>query len=156
MHFHEVLYEAPGTYGFFRPADEKEILCNGGYNKEHADYIQDDPTAFGLTPDEVQAAINGQSPSDPHATPKMQEMARLLALVMRKGWVRVNYYRGAWNFQGDNLQTVRQALAYYYADDGMQEAVIEWGSDAVHPDGSASLYPEDEIRYFVKSGKFKS
>jgi hypothetical protein len=155
MRYHELLLEAPGTYGFFRPSDEKEVLCNGLYNKDHADYIEDDPTAFGLTPDEVAAAINGQSPDDPYASPKMQEMARLLALVMRKGWVRVNYYRGAWNFHGYDLRTVRKALTYYFANDGMQEAVIEWGSDVVHPDGSASLYPEDKVRYFVKSGRLK-
>ena len=81
----------------------------------------------------------------------------MLALVMRKGWVRVNYYRGAWNFQGDNLQTVRQALAYYYADDGMQEAVIEWGSDAVHPGMAARpCIPKMKSATSSNQGSFKS
>ncbi len=37
MKYSKILLEVAGTYGFFRPSDNKEILCNGPYNKEHAE-----------------------------------------------------------------------------------------------------------------------
>jgi hypothetical protein len=151
----KTLLEVAGTYGFFRPSDEKEILCDGPHSKEHADYILDDPAAFGLTPDEVQVALASPAVTT-NATPKMQQMAQLLSLVIHKGWVRVNYYRGAWNFQALDLRTVRKAVAYYwFVHDGMQEAVIDWGPDVAHPDG-VSLYPTDRIKHFLKTGRIKN
>jgi hypothetical protein len=156
MRYREIiLFEAAGTYGFFRPVDQKEILCDGHYNKEHADYVLDNPAAFGLSPAEVKMAIDTIPTSpDQYASSKMQEMTRILALVIRKGWVRVNYYRGAWSFQAIDLRTVRKAVIFYASNHGMQEANIDWGPDIAHPEG-ASLYPEDQIEHFIKTGRIK-
>jgi hypothetical protein len=140
MKYSEILLEVAGTYGFFRPSDEKEILCNGPYNKEHADYIQDDPAAFGLTQEEVDSCWSIE-----------KDMVNLINLVLTHGWVRVNYYRGAWDFQGFDFQTTKKSLRYYFENHEINEANLEWGPDAAHPIRAISLYPEIKIKEFLRS-----
>jgi hypothetical protein len=150
-----MLSEAAGTYSFFRPSDESEILCDGNYHSDHSDYIVKHPERFGLTAGDVEAASLDANNPDPYSTPEMQTMARLLALVLSKGWVRVNFYRGAWNFQALDLKTARRALAHYFENNLVQEATLDWGPDVAHPQGM-TLYPADEVRRFIRTGRVPS
>jgi hypothetical protein len=149
------LDEAAGTYGFYRPRDDKEILGTGDYRDDHADYILRNPEQFGIGPAEIAAVL--QAPhDDPTGHPGMQQMSRLLALAFAKGWARVTCYRSAWFFQAADKQTARRTLIHYYENDYIGEAVLDWGPDPAHPIESMSLYPEVQVKQFVKTGRVRT
>lgn len=146
------LFEVAGTYGFFRPMDDREVLVPHG---DHGDYIAEHPEEFGITTADV-AAITAQPFEHDSASPGMWRMRRLINLVLHKGWVRVNYYRGAWFFNGRDLKVVRAALRHYFKDDWMDEAVLDVGPDSGEPEWSTSLYPHDNVKQYVRTGKIAS
>jgi hypothetical protein len=150
----KLLLEAAGTYGFYHPKTDTEVLCEQNYKVEHADYVIAEPGKFGCTPEEVQAALDGpDNPEDIHATPDMQRMTRVLNLILAKGWARVNYYRGAWSFHALSLPIARAALKHYASEEWIEEATLEYGPIASHPEWSENLYPRDAVMHFVKTGK---
>lgn len=134
-----VLMEVAGTYGFFHPETEQEILTPG--HMDHADYVAKHPEQFGLTAEDMPVHTGERY------------MARIIDLVIARGWVRVNFFKGAWFFQAKDLKTVHGAVAHYYMNDLVEEAVIDYGPDSTQPGSSVTLYPSKKVAYFVKTGK---
>jgi len=121
------LFEVAGTFSWFHPKTEKEITAEFGTN-EHWDLVQANPEAFGTTEEEV---------NQPSAT---------LEIVLRKGWVRVNYYKGVWYFQGLTKDLVQATAAHYaWSHEGLHEIVADIGDRSYTLMGPA-------IEKFIKHG----
>lgn len=151
----KLLQEAAGTYGFYRPSDDTEILADGNHTVEHADYVIKDPERFGLTRADVERVEAEPDDAGDNGSPDMQRMSRILALLFAHGWVRVNYFRGGWSFHAIDLPTVTAALRHYASEDWIDEASLEWGPRPANPEWAHTLYPNTEVKRYLRTGKLE-
>jgi hypothetical protein len=124
------LFEVAGTFSWFHPKTEKEVTAEFG-KFEHWDLVKANPEQFGTTAAEVKK---------PDAR---------MEIVFRQGWVRVNYYKGVWYFQGLTKKLVQATAAHYaWTHEGLHEIIL----DIVQPDYKSYTLMGPDIEKFIKHG----
>ena len=145
MRLKQILREVAGTYGFYNPEKDSEVrIIDPTGRTDHAVFARANPHLFGLSEEDFPEEIVEDGKID---------MDIVLSFLFHNGWVRINYFKGGWNFHGGNIKTVRNTIKHYYEKIEFNEAVIDIGEYADSPDISTTLYPEDKIIRFIKSGK---
>lgn len=123
-----ILVEVAGTFSWYHPQTEEEVTSEL-FGNEHWDVVRQNPEKFGLTREQLPQA-------------RMED-------VYQHGWVRVNYYRGVWYFQGQTKALVQAAAAHYaWAHDGLHEVIL----DIVHPGYRSYTLMGPAIEKFIKHG----
>lgn len=145
------LMEAAGTYGFYQPSTDTEIVTPRGSEIDHADYVADHPEEFGIAANDIPARPDTHGFQDPA---HMIWMSTILDMTFERGWVRVNQYRGAWSFQARDIKTARATVRKY--DDmfhGLHETYIDVGPHSDSPEVSFGLDSYEDIQKFIKTGR---